>query len=63
MAIEFDLEKRKGISTGKNGANGYSMKRLEYKAVVLCVSDSSTGIRKEKMDNKMSKMEGIPDVI
>lgn len=61
MAIELDLEKRS--RTGKNGVNGHFMKRLEYKAVVICVYDSSTGIRKAEMDNKTSKVEGIPDVI
>lgn len=39
------------------------MKSRGYKALVICVSNSSAGIRKEEMDHKVLKVEGFPDVI
>lgn len=39
------------------------MKSRGYKALVIGVSNSSAGIRKEEMDHKVLKVEGFPDVI
>lgn len=62
MATELDLEKQLNCHWYK-WVGEYPPKSLEYKALVICVSNFSPGIRTEEMDQKILKMEGFPDVI